>query len=126
MSTDTPLSPGLNALKFIGQNMESGQQLKGCLSLKQCQEFLEVIKILTALFTSDEDEKFADQEEVDALVQLTNLCEKMNSSGVFSISGGVMILNALEEISDALNAVKSPTLKFKELKESVKHGKSKK
>ncbi len=138
MSTESsqPVHPILLKLQFILANVESAHQLKPIFKMKDCEEFLKVMTTLTTFFTpvengsltpyEDEVEKLAEQEEVDALVGLTHFCELQNSTGIFSISGAVMILHALEEIQEALNALKSPTLKFKELKESVKHGKSKK
>lgn len=121
-----PSHPILLKLKFIVDNVESAQQLKAKFNLQDCEEFLNVVKTLTDFFTSEEEEKLSDQKEVDAIVKLTDLCESQNSTGIFSINGSVMILHALREINEALNAVKNPSLKFKELKAEIKHGKSKK
>lgn len=126
--TPQPLSPILTKIQFIVLNLESAQAHKGAFKMEDCKTFLNCVKSLVSLFTPTEDdsEKMAEQEDVDALATLTQLCAIQQSTGVFSINGSVMILDALEEINEALNAIKNPALKFKELQSKVKHGKSKK
>src|SRR5687767_10348351 len=137
--SETPVAPVapvnhiLGKLQFIVLNLEKAQEVKGGFTMQECKAFVECVKPLVTLFSPSEEskessseEKVAGSEEVEALSTLTHLCEIQQSKGVFSINGSVMILEALEEINEALCALKSQDLKFKELQAKIKHGKSKK
>ena len=121
-----PVNPILSKLQFIVLNLEKAQEVKGGFTMQECKSFVECVKPLVALFSPSDEELVAGNAEVDALATLTHLCEIQQSKGVFSINGSVMILDALEEINEALCALKSQDLKFKELQAKIKHGKSKK
>ena len=125
IETPQPVNPLLAKLQFIVLNLESAQQIKGAFTMQECKQFLDCVKTLVTFFTPSE-ERFADKEEIEALSTLTDLCCVQQSKGIFSINGSVMILDALEELNEAINARKSQDLKFKELQSKVKHNKSKK
>ncbi len=113
-----------NESKFINDNINSGQYLKGAFELEDCKPYIECYEKLVSFFSTEGS--LAGEEETAALVELTRLCRLQNSRGVFSIKGGGMILDALNAIADALTEVKDPALKFKELQEKLQHGKKNK
>jgi hypothetical protein len=121
MTESVPLSPILTQLKFIDDNINSGQYLKGAFELEDCKPYTTCYEKLVSFFSLEG--KVAGDEEFTALAELTRLCRVQHSKGVFSIKGGGMILDALNNIADALNSLKDPALKFKELQEKLQHGK---
>ncbi len=120
MEESTPVNPILAKIQFIASNLESAQSIKGVFTMQECKDYTQCVTTLVNFF---EKETLATQKEIDALSTFVSLCESQQKTGVFSIKGSVMILDALEEISEALNLLKDPQLKFKELKEKIKHGK---
>jgi hypothetical protein len=138
------LPVAIECLNFIYQNVHAGQHHKGAFNMEDCREFIKAKNLLIELFTepailcesensTEEDTvgatigtdrnktekipepRYAEQKHLDAYTVVLKGCSVIQSTGIFSMEGSVMILDRLELLSQELEKIKSPTLKMKQL-----------
>jgi hypothetical protein len=120
---EKPDTENVTNLKLIYSNIAAGQQIKGKLLLEDCEALIKARDHLYELFTPDEDDNIgvATQESVNSLDVLTKSCQLLQSTGVFSIDGSLLLLKALRSLDGAISDIKDPALKIKELNDQFKH-----
>lgn len=115
-----PLNENISRIMMIYASLEESQKVKGGLSLQDCRNLVNARATLLSLF-STEDDKVARDKEFQAFDVLTACCQVQQSLGVFKIEGSVRILETLEAISAALDKLKSPERKAKDVNEKFKN-----
>lgn len=136
-----PPSRLIEALEAVKFNVREGHKQKGALTMQDCRMLLTAEKSLTAFLqklaasesnaaskekgeqaAGQEDEKlYANDEIYTAYRVILRSLEVLQTTGIFTIEGSVELLNWMEEIAGALDKVKDPAIRLRELKEKTKH-----
>lgn len=128
--TPNPLEPkDISALRFIYANIAAAQKVTGAFTMADCRELLKSFRSLAEFFVEvnnnidETPKKLAGEEVISAFNVLIKAAEVQQAKGVFSIEGSVELLDNIEFIEQALNKLKDPNLKLKEIKDKSKIGK---